>query len=331
MTRKVAAALIVLLGVCAAMAIAGQPADKTFRVGLLTPIPATESGQTSPLVVALLDGLRELGYVEGRNLVLEQRHAAARPEQLPARAAELVRAQVDLIVTAGSQATLAAKAATSSIPIVMISVADPIETGLVPNFARPGGNVTGLAFNTGHEIYAKHLELLKEVVPRLSRVAVVIDPRSLLYAANRRELDAAARALGLALLVHEVRSPADVERAFAEMSRQDAEAVFVVPNPFVYGQRRQILALAARQRLPGAYGFREFADGGGLVYYGSDLPAMWRRAAAYVDKILKGAHPGDLPVEQPSKFELVLNLRAARSLGLTIPPGLRSRADHVIQ
>jgi putative ABC transport system substrate-binding protein len=331
MSRRVAAALILLLGVCAPIALEAQPSSKTFRIGLLTPISATDSGQLSPLVVALIDGLRDLGYVEGRNLVVEQRHANARPERLPDRAAELVRARVDLIVTAGSQASRAAKAATSSIPIVMVSVADPIETGLVSSFARPGGNVTGLAFNTGHEIYAKHLELLKEVVPRLSRVAVVIDPRSLVYAANRRDLDAAARALALTLLVHEVRAPADVERAFAEMGRQDAEAVFVVPNPFTYAQRRQILELAARQRLPGAYGFREFADDGGLVYYGSDLPAMWRRAATYVDKILKGTHPGELPVEQPSKFELVLNLRTARALGLTIPPGLRSRADHVIQ
>jgi len=160
--------------------------------------------------------------------------------------------------------------------------------------------VTGLAFNTGQQIYRKHLELLKEIVPRLSLVAVVIDPRSPVYATNRRELDAAARALGLTLLILEVREPADVERAFADMPGQRAAAVCAVPNPFVYGQRKQILDLAARQRLPGAYGFREFADGGGLVYYGTDLPAVWRRAAAVVDKSIRGARPADLPVEQPT-------------------------------
>ena len=160
--------------------------------------------------------------------------------------------------------------------------------------------MTGLAFNTGQQIYGKHLELLKEIVPRLSLVAVVIDPRSPVYATNRRELDAAARALGLTLLILEVREPADVERAFADMPGQRAAAVCAVPNPFVYGQRKQILDLAARQRLPGAYGFREFADGGGLVYYGTDLPAVWRRAAAVVDKSIRGARPADLPVEQPT-------------------------------
>jgi putative ABC transport system substrate-binding protein len=328
--RTVAAVLISLIGVWAAIATEAQPAAKTFRVGLLTPIPATESGQTSPLVVALIDGLRELGYVEGRNLVLEQRHAASRPEQLPERAAELVRARMDLIVAVGSQASLAAKATTASVPIVMIGVAGPVEIGLVANLARPGGNVTGLAFTTGQQIYAKHLELLKEIVPKVSRVAVVIDPRSPTYEVNRRELDVAARALGLTLLVHEVRSPADLAHAFGVMPGQRAGAVFVVPNPFVYGQRQLILELAARHRVPGVHGFREFVDDGGLLYYGTDLPAMWRRAATFVDKILKGARPADLPVEQPSKFELVVNLRTARGLGLTVPPALLSRADHVI-
>jgi putative ABC transport system substrate-binding protein len=213
----------------------------------------------------------------------------------------------------------------------MVGVANPVEIGLVANLARPGGNVTGLAFNTGQQIYAKHLELLKEMVPKLSRVAVVIDPRSPVYATNRQELDAAARALGLTLLIHEVGKPADVDRAFTEMPGQRAAAVFAVPNPFVYGQRRQILDLAARQRLPGAYGFREFAEGGGLVYYGADLPAMWRRAAAFVDKILKGTTPADLPIEQPTKFELVINLKTAKTLGLTIPPSLLARADQLIE
>lgn len=324
-------AVLVLVVVSVQVTAEAQPAGNAFRVGLLTPLAAPGPGQTSPLDDALTDGLRTLGYAEGRNLVLERRYAETRPERLPELAAELVRARVDLIVTVGSQASRAARATTSSVPIVMVGVADPVEIGLVANLARPGGNVTGLAFNTGQQIYSKHLELLKEIVPKLSRVAVVIDPRSPVYATNRRELDTAARALGLTLLIHEVREPADVERAFADMPGQHVAAVFAVPNPFIYAQRRQILDMAARQRLPGAYGFREFADGGGLVYYGTDLPAMWRRAADFVDKILKGAHPADLPVEQPTKFELVVNLRTARSLSLALPPGLVSRADHVIE
>jgi putative ABC transport system substrate-binding protein len=329
MIGKVCAVLLVISSV--QLAAEAQPVGKAARVGLLTPLTAPSPGQASRLIEALTDGLRGLGYVEGRNLVLEQRHAETKPERLRELAAELLRAPVDLIVTVGSQASRAAKATTSSVPIVMVGVADPVEIGLVANLARPGGNVTGLAFNTGQQIYAKHLELLKEIVPGLSRVAVVIDPRSPIYATNRRELAAAARALGLTLLIHEVREPADVERAFAEMPAQGAAAVFAVPNPFVYGQRRQILDLAARQRLPGAYGFREFAEGGGLVYYGTDLPAMWRRAATFVDKILKGAKPADLPVEQPTKFELVVNVRTAKALGLALPPSVLSRADHVIE
>jgi len=307
-----------------------QQRGKAFRVGFLTPLAAQDPGQ-APLLDAMRDELRRLGYMEGQTLFLERRHAESRLERLPELASDLARAPMDLIVTVGSQATRAARAATSSVPIVMVGVADPVEIGLVASLARPGGNVTGLAFNTGPQIYAKHLELLKEIVPGLSRVAVMIDPGSPVYAANRRELDAAARSLGLTLLIHEVRELADVERAFAEMPGQRAAAVFVVPNPFVYGQRRRILDLAAQQRLPGTYGFREFADGGGLLYYGTDLPAMWRRAAVFVDKIFKGARPADLPVEQPTKFELVVNLRTARLLGLTLPSGLLSRADHVIE
>jgi putative ABC transport system substrate-binding protein len=330
MRGKAFAVLLVVASVSIHVAVEAQQTGKVARVGFLSPLAAMSPGQTA-LLDALRDELRTLGYAEGRNLFLERKYAESRLERLPELAGELVRAPVDLIVTVGSQASRAAKGATSSVPIVMVGVADPVEIGLVTSLARPGGNVTGLAFNTGQQIYAKHLELLREIVPGLALVAVVIDPRSPVYGTNRRELGAAASSLGLKLLIHEVREPVDVERAFAEMPGQRAGAVFVVPNPFVYGQRRQILDLAARQRLPGAYGFREFADDGGLVYYGTDLPAMWRRAAVFVDKILKGTRPAALPVEQPTKFELVLNLRTARSLGLALPPGLLSRADHVIE
>ena len=307
-----------------------QPAGKVFRVGFLTPGAAADS-RHALLLDALRDGLRGLGYVEGRNLILERRYAENRPERLPELATNLARTQRDLIVAVGSQASQAAQQATAALPIVMVGVGDPVAVGLVASLARPGGNVTGLTISTGQEIYGKHLELLKEILPKLSRIAVVIDPRSPYYTANRRELDSAAQVLGITLLIHEVRSPAEVERAFAAMPGQRAGAVFAVPNPFVYSDRQQILALAARQRLPGAYGFREFVDGGGLVYYGTDLPAMWRRAATYVDKILKGAKPADLPVEQPTKFELVINLKTAKALGLTIPQSVLARADHVVE
>ena len=330
MTGKALAVLVVLASVSMDVAVEAQQTGKVARVGFLTPLAASDPRQAS-LLDALHDELRTLGYLEGRNLVIERRYAESRLERLPELAGELIRVPMDLILTVGSQASRAAKAATSSVPIVMVGVADPVEIGLVSSLARPGGNVTGLAFNTGQQIYGKHLEVLKEIVPGLSLVAVVIDPRSPVYATNRRELDAAARSLGLTLLIHEVREPADIDRAFAEMPAQRAAAVFAVPNPFVYGQRRKILDLAARGRLPGAYGFREFADDGGLVYYGTDLPAMWRRAAVFTDKILKGARPATLPVEQPSKFELVVNLRTARSLGLALSPSLLSRADHVIE
>ena len=327
-----AIAILFLFGIPSVSVIAdAQPVGMVARVGFLSPNAAPAPGQAAPLLDAFRDGLRALGYVEGQNLVLERRYAETRPERLPELAADLVRAQVGLIVTAGSQATQAAKRATAVLPIVMVGVGDPVAAGLVTNLARPGGNVTGLAINTGQEFYSKHLELLKEIVPKLARVAVVIDPRSPFYAANRQELDSAGRALGLILLIHEVREPADVERAFAEMVGQRVAAVFAVPNPFVYSRRQQILELAARHRLPGAFGFREFVDGGGLVYYGTDLPVMWRRAAIFVEKILKGTKPADLPVEQPTTFELIVNLRTAKSLGLAIPPGVLLRADRVIE
>lgn len=329
-TPRAFALLVAVASIFIDIGAEAQPTGNVARVGFLSPIGATSPGQ-AVLLAALREELKRLGYAEGRNVILERRYAESRPERLPDLARELVGARMDVIVTVGSQASRAAKAVTSSIPIVMVGVADPVEIGLVSSLAHPGGNVTGLSFNTGQQLYAKHLEVLKEIVPGLAIAGVVIDPRSPVYATSRRELDVAAQSLGLTLLIHQVREPGDVERAFAEMPGQGAAGVFVVPNPFVYAQRRQILALAARQRLPGIYGFREFVDDGGLAYYGADLPAMWRRAAVFVDRILKGARPPALPVEQPTKFELVLNVRTARSLGLELPAGLLLRADHLIE
>lgn len=327
--RHAVAAVVALL-VALMPGTGDAQASRVVRVGFLSPSAAPAPGQATPLLDAFRHGLREAGYLEGQNLVLQQRYAGTVPERLPELAADLVRARAEVIVTVGSQATQAAKRVTGTLPIVMVGVGDPVAAGLVASLAHPGENVTGVAINPGQEIYPKYLELLKEIVPRLTRVAVMIDPRSPYYTVNRQVLESAGHSLGLTILIHEVRGAADIDRAFAQMPGQRAEAVFAVPNPFVYAQREQILTLAARHRLPAAYGFREFVDGGGLVFYGVDLPAMWRRAGVFVSKILNGARPGELPVEQPTRFELIVNRRTAASLGLTIPPGVLLRADRVI-
>jgi ABC-type uncharacterized transport system substrate-binding protein len=313
------------------LAAKAQRPGKVWRIGFLSPGALRIPGGGSPLLDTFRDELRSLGYEEDRNVVLEPRYADGQADRLTALAEELVQARSDLIVTAGSQATQAAKRATATIPIVMIGVGDPVLIGLVASLSRPGGNVTGVAINTGQEFYGKYLEMLKEMVPSLSRVGVVVDPRSPYYAANRQHLESAARSLALMLSIHEVQDPGDLERIFAAIRGQRVQAIFVVPNPFVYGIRRPILDQVARHRIPAAFGFREFVDGGGLVYLGTDVPAMWRRAAIFVNKILKGAQPSDLPVEQPTKFELVINLKTAKALGLTIPSSLLARADQVIE
>ena len=283
---------------------------------------------------AFLQGLRDLGYVEGRNLVIEWRDAEGKPERLPALAAELVALKVDVIMTeGGTRGVLAAKQATRTLPIVFPLVGDPIAEGLVTSLARPGGNVTGLS-GVSPELVGKSLELLKQAVPGVSRVAFLLKPDAMPDRAKKDRLkaaDVAARALGVRLQVVEARGPEDFDRAFSDMTRARAGALAVLGTPVFNNERRRLVDLAAKNRLPTVYSFRLYVEAGGLMSYGPDLPDLFRRSATYVDKILKGATPGDLPVEQPTKFELVINLRAAKALGLTIPQSVLARADHVVE
>jgi putative ABC transport system substrate-binding protein len=302
-----------------------QPAAKVYRVGVLL-VATAET--VAPLVRALTEGLRDLGYVEGRNVVFERRYADGRLERLPDLAAELVRLRVDVIVTGSNIHVAAVQRATATIPIVFVAVGDPVGSGFIANLARPGGNVTGLTSEASREIQAKNLALLKEIVPGLSRVGVL---GQVLSQDGFAALEAAARQLNVALEVVDVRSPDDFEGAFAAMVGKRVGAVIVGGGPLTYMRRQQIADLALKHRLPAIQVLNEFAQAGLLMSYGPNLPDMYRRAARYVDKILRGAKPAELPVEQPSKFELVINLKTARALGLTIPQSLLLRADEVIQ
>ena len=274
-------------------------------------------------------GLRERGYIPGHNLVIECRYTQGREERAPALAAELVSIKPDLIVVAFTANVRAAKQATSTIPIVMVNVTDPVGRGLVPSLARPGGNVTGLALTVGMQIMGKYLQLLKEALPMASRVAVLT--RGDLRPENpfRTELEAAAPALNVTLGFYRSGDPEDFEGAFAAMTKARAEALLVVPDPFATVHAQRIVDLATQRRLP-VVSDRPFVPAGGLLSYDANQPDIWRRIGVYVDKIFKGTNPGDLPVEQPTKFELLINLKAAKSLGLTIPQSLLNRADEVI-
>jgi putative ABC transport system substrate-binding protein len=278
-------------------------------------------------------GLRDLGYVEGRNLVIEYRDAEGKPERLAASAAELVALNVDVIVAPGTLAALAAKRATATIPSVLPTIGDPVADGLVKSLARPGGNVTGLSNLTG-DLIGKCMQLLKEAVPGATRVAVLTHPGSATAKTDKdyaTRAPAAGRSLGFVVQLIDAGRPVDLDRAFAEMTRWRANALVVMPYATLLQERARITAMAAKQRLPAVYAYRESVVAGGLMSYGPDLADQFRRSAAYVDRILKGASPADLPVEQPTKFELVINLKTAKALGLTIPPSLLQRADEMIQ
>ena len=304
-----------------------QQPSKTPRIGVLSPLSPSADG---PNVKALREGLRELGYVDGQNIVLDYRWAEGQLDQLPDLMAELLRFKPDVIVTSGAPAALAAKRATPDIPVVMAQINDPVGLGLVASLAKPGGNFTGLA-NLHTDMAGKQLELLKEVVPKLSVVAVLWNPANRGAELIVRHVRHATRALGAAFEAVEVRDPAELESAFAAMKRQRASALLVPPDPFFLPHGKQIVGLAARHRLPAVYGWREFVEAGGLMAYGPSVRDMFRRSAAYVDKILKGTRPSDLPVEQPTRFELVINLKTAQALRLTLPQSLLVRADQVIQ
>ena len=282
---------------------------------------------------AFRQGLRDLGYVEGRNLVIEYRDAEGKPERLAAGAAELVGLNVDVIVSPGTLASLAAKRATATIPIVIPTIGDPVADGLVKSLARPDGNVTGLS-NLTNDLIGKCMQLLKEVVPGATRVAVLTHPGSATAKTDKdfaTRAQAAGRSLGFVVQLIDAGRPVDLDRAFAEMTRWRANALVVMPYATLLQERTRIVALAAKQRLPAVYAYRENVVAGGLMSYGADLADQFRRSAAYVDRILKGAKPGDLPVEQPTKFELVINLKTAKALGLTVPETLLARADEVIE
>jgi ABC-type uncharacterized transport system substrate-binding protein len=312
-----------LLLSCAPLAAEAQQAGKIPRIGLL-------ANNAGPHLQAFETGLRELGYVDGKNIVVERRHAKGEPGRLPVLAAELVRLPVDVIVAPDPPSTLAARSATSTIPIVIRSSDDPVELGLVKSLAHPGGNITGV-YSLAADLGPKRLELLKEAFPRLTRVAVLWNPPFRAGPDRWREVEHAARSLGLTLVSAEASSPDGLESAFRIALRQRAEALITLRNPLIVAHMSRVVELAAKSRLPAMYDDREFVYVGGLMAYGANLDDLYRRTATYVDKILKGARPGDLPIERATKFDLVINVKTARALALTIPPGFLMRADHTLE
>ncbi len=326
--RSVALSVTLALGILTApLVAAAQPAARVPRIGFLWSSP---SSRPSPLLEAFQQGMRDLGWAEGRNIAIEYRSSEGRLERLPDLAAELVRLKVDLIVAVATPGAGAARRATATIPIVMVGVGDPVGLGYVASLARPGGNVTGLS-SLSVDLGPKRLELLKEAIPSVSRVSIMWNPGDPARALEFRETQAAAGRLGLRLQAAEVRNSDEMERAFSGMTREPPDALIVQQDPFTIFHRARIADLAFKSRVPAISTFREFAEAGGLMTYGTNLAELYRRAAAFVDKILKGAKPADLPVEQPTKFELVINLKTAKALGLAIPPSVLIRADHVIQ
>jgi putative tryptophan/tyrosine transport system substrate-binding protein len=311
------------------LAAEGQQARGYPRVGFLLAGSRSDPGVQHSFDV-LRQALRELGYVEGQSIAFESRWAEGKYERLPDLATELVSLKVDVIVAVSTRAALAAKQATSTVPIVMTNVSDPVANGLVASLARPGGNITGLAI-ISPELVGKELEMLREVVPKVSRVAVLWNPANPGAVLQLRSAEVAARALGVRLQVLEAQGPGEIDRAFAAMRRERAGALLVVLDSVFLLERERIADLAAKNRLPAVYGLRYHAEAGGLMAYGANVLDLVRGGASYVDKILKGAKPADLPIEQPIKFELVINLKTAKALGLTIPPSLLGRADEVIQ
>ena len=317
------AAILVFSFLAAAPAAGAQQPGKVPRIGLIR-----LGSPPDPLVEAFRQGLRDLGYVEGRTVAIEYRWAEGKPERIPDFTVELIRLKVDIIVTVGEPDTSAAKQATRTIPIVFAAHADPVGTGLVASLARPGGNITGLATMTA-ELSEKRLELLKEALPKLSRVAVLRDARQ--HPADLRITEAAAQALGLRLQVPEVRDINDLEPALAAAKKGRVGGLTQLQSPFFFAHRARFVEAVGKARLPAMYPHRAFVDVGGLMAYSPDFPYMFRRAATYVDKILKGAKPADLPVEQPTRFELVINMKTAKALGIRFPQSILIRADQVIQ
>jgi putative ABC transport system substrate-binding protein len=320
------AVLALFLGLpTASYSAEAPPAGRMYRIGYLG-----ESGpEQAPFLRTFEESLRELGYVEGKNLVIERRWAAFRYDRLPDLAAELVRLKPDVLATGGTPAIAALKQTTTTVPIVMTWSIDPVGAGFITSLARPGGNITGSTLSTGPEFMAKQLEILNEVVPKRSRVAIL---RQIGRAgAEPAALEAAARKLGMTILFADVRIPSELEGAFATMTKSRAGAFLILGGPMTFASRQQIADLALQHRLPGIHLFREYAEAGLLLTFGPSRKATNQRTATYIDKILKGARPADLPVEEPSTFELIINLKTAKALGLTIPKAVLLRADEVLQ
>jgi putative ABC transport system substrate-binding protein len=309
------------------LAARAQPSAKVPRVGFMG--NSTETLEAN-LVGPFREGLRQLGYQEGRNVVVEYRWAEGRYERFPAIIAELLAAKVDVIVTAGTPAAIAVKKATTTVPVVMVAVGDPVGTGLVPSLARPGGNLTGLS-SIAPDLEGKRLELLREVVPKLAHVGVFFNPANLFHTESMKNAHTAAKALGIGLLPLTVRVSQDLDGAFATILKEKPEALLVLADRVYLHERKRMMDFALQHRLPNANAHKEMVEAGGLMSYGPSYEDMHRRAADYVDKILKGAKPGDLPIEQPTKFDLKVNLKAAKALGIDVPPALVARADEVIE
>ena len=324
---KLIEAAVALLLVAAPLSVAAQPSGKVHRVGLLA---GGSAAATAFVRTAIVGGLDELGYREGQTVILVERYADGKFERLQELAAELVRLKVDVILTSTTPATLAAKGATPTIPIVVVTSGDLVGAGVVTSLARPGGNVTGLSF-LGTELAVKQMELLKELAPAIRKLAFLgnsaIQPEVLFFKAMER----AAPELGVSVKFADAKGPSDYEAAFARMARERVEGLVVAPNLTYLENRQTIVDLAAKARLPAVYQSREFSESGGLISYGINRPAFFRRAAIYVDKILKGAKPTDLPIEQPAQFELMINMKTAKALGFSIPSSLRLRADQVVE
>lgn len=321
------AAMAVAVLTCPPAAHAADPAQKVVRIGFVD----AQSPSTSPRgLTAFWERLREVGYVDGQNLIVVSRSAEGRSERLPALMNEVIQSNVDVLVTWSTSAASAAKNATSTVPIVVAVMGDPVRSGLAASLARPGSNLTGLSVGFGEGLVGKWLELLQEIVPRLSTVAVIANPDNSIGRDLSKELQAIAPARGLKVQIIELRDAAALDRAFEQAGRK-AQAAIVLPDSTVFAHRKQITALAAKHRLPAIYPNRDYVETGGLITYGPDFSVMFRRAADYVDKILKGAKPGDLPIEQPTQFVLVVNLKTAKALGIAIPESILLRADEVIR
>ena len=316
-------------GVLAPLTAFAQPAAKVWRVGFLSQ-RHVDFVDADNYYGPFTQGMRELGYVEGKNLAIEWRSAEGKSERLPELAAELVRLKVDVLVTSATPASLAAQKATTTIPIVMYNVGDPVGSGLVKSLARPGGNSTGLS-NITAELYPKRLEMLRGMVPKLTRVTVLVNPTNVSTTLGLKNVQAAGQRVGVKIQPVEASTPQEIVSAFSMMARQNARALIVSADSFFVGQKNQIAELATKQRLPSIGEYGEYVEAGGLLSYGQNLRENSRRAATYVDKIFKGANPGDIPVEQPTRFELFINRKTAKALGLTIPQSLLISATKIIE